>query len=61
MCGFVGLVSLKNEPIGVGHIKRMTDVIEYRGPDDSGCWIDEQVGLGHRRLSIIDISVLISI
>jgi asparagine synthase (glutamine-hydrolysing) len=36
----------------------MTDAIRYRGPDDSGAWIDRelQVGLGHRRLSIVDLS-----
>ena len=33
----------------------MRDVMPYRGPDDSGAWIDGNVGLGHRRLSIIDL------
>ena len=32
----------------------MTDAIIHRGPDDEGLWIEENVGLGHRRLSIID-------
>jgi asparagine synthase (glutamine-hydrolysing) len=34
----------------------MTDAIEHRGPDGEGHWIKEGVGLGHRRLSIIDLS-----
>ena len=36
--------------------KRMTDVIAHRGPDQDGVWCDEHVSLGHRRLSIIDLS-----
>jgi asparagine synthase (glutamine-hydrolysing) len=36
--------------------KRMTDVIAHRGPDQAGIWCDEHVSLGHRRLSIIDLS-----
>lgn len=37
-------------------IRRMTDVIAHRGPDGSGCWTEGDIGLGHRRLSIIDLS-----
>ena len=36
--------------------KRMTEVIAHRGPDQDGVWCDENVTLGHRRLSIIDLS-----
>src|SRR3989344_5155948 len=39
-------------------IKRMSNVMSYRGPDDSGEYIDKYVSLGHRRLSIIDLSKL---
>ena len=34
----------------------MTDVIEHRGPDGEGHWIEEGIGLGHRRLSILDLT-----
>ena len=34
----------------------MTDTLRHRGPNDSGIWIDNRVGLGHRRLSVIDLS-----
>lgn len=40
----------------VESLKRMTDVIVHRGPDDSGFWTDRGVGLGFRRLSIIDLA-----
>ena len=54
MCGITGLVSNeKNKKI---IIKKMTDRIIHRGPDAEGYYIDRNVALGHRRLSIIDLS-----
>jgi asparagine synthase (glutamine-hydrolysing) len=61
MCGIAGLLST-DRPIGEKEsrevIRRMTDALRHRGPDDSGLWIDWQTGiaLGHRRLSVIDLS-----
>ena len=61
MCGFVGMLGGHVE-YGIGEytalLKRMADTISHRGPDDVGYWCDEyqQVGLGHRRLSVIDLS-----
>ena len=56
MCGIVGQVNFDNNPVSPVVLKRMTDEIEHRGPDGEGHWIKEGVGLGHRRLSIIDLS-----
>lgn len=56
MCGIAGLFNLAGEPVSAAHVQRMCELIEHRGPDDSGLWIDGSVGLGHRRLSIIDLS-----
>lgn len=57
MCGIVGFFSNKtlNSPIVV---RNMADRINYRGPDDSGVWVDNSSGiaLAHRRLSIVDLS-----
>ncbi len=52
MCGITGICGFEDREL----IKRMTDVLEHRGPDSSGFFFDKDVGLGHRRLSIIDLS-----
>ena len=56
MCGISGIVNLKGRSISPITLKRMTDVLFHRGPDGEGQWINENVGLGHRRLAIIDLS-----
>ena len=52
MCGICGYVGIDQ----AGLIERMTQVINHRGPDDSGHFHDGDVSLGHRRLSIIDLA-----
>lgn len=56
MCGVAGLINLGAEPVSPVILKRMTDAIAHRGPDGKGHWIEGNVGLGHRRLAIIDLS-----
>lgn len=56
MCGIAGLVTLNDEPVPAGVVRRMTDAIAHRGPDGEGCYTDGPVGLGHRRLAIIDLT-----
>ncbi len=56
MCGIAGILSLKGEPVSPVLLRKMTDAIAHRGPDSEGWYIDGYVGLGHRRLSIIDLS-----
>ena len=56
MCGISGIFHLETaKPVDPDRVKRMTDAIAHRGPDGSGVWTAPGVGLGHRRLSIIDI------
>lgn len=60
MCGIAGALSFKNSRFSIteAYITRMRDAMAHRGPDGVGTWIsdDSRVGLGHRRLSIIDLS-----
>ena len=55
MCGIAGFVN-KNIKNKDEVIKKMADRIKYRGPDGEGYFIDDDVALAHRRLSIIDLS-----
>ncbi|WP_309020178.1 asparagine synthase (glutamine-hydrolyzing) [Pelagicoccus sp. SDUM812003] len=57
MCGIAGQFNFKtNQPVERETIERMADTITHRGPDDSGIHVDGGLGLGFRRLSIIDLS-----
>ena len=56
MCGIAGLVNIGGESISPPVLQRMTDSISHRGPDGEGHWIEGNVGIGHRRLSIIDVT-----
>ncbi len=58
MCGIAGIISMNPQHVSTDRLKRMTDAIAHRGPDGEGIWINESntVGLGHRRLAIIDLS-----
>lgn len=57
MCGISGIY-YSSQPAELSQLKKMTDAIVHRGPDGDGHWLssDKNVGLGHRRLSIIDLS-----
>ncbi|MBK9130720.1 MAG: asparagine synthase (glutamine-hydrolyzing) [Gammaproteobacteria bacterium] len=59
MCGLVGFVDLRiSSEDAERRLRVMTDTIRHRGPDDSGIWYEPEtgLGLGHRRLSILDLS-----
>ena len=56
MCGICGKIDFTGKTVPLELLKNMTDSIAYRGPDDEGFFSDGPVGLGHRRLSIIDLS-----
>jgi asparagine synthase (glutamine-hydrolysing) len=56
MCGIAGIVNTGEFPADCGLLKRMTGILAHRGPDGEGFHLDGPVGLGHRRLAIIDLS-----
>ena len=55
MCGFTGWYKKNHEKKNIKIIKQMTKTLKYRGPDQKGFFIDKNILLGHRRLSIIDL------
>ncbi len=56
MCGIVGMVHRDGRPAEVAVLRAMADAIIHRGPDGDGYFADGPVGLGHRRLAIIDVA-----
>jgi asparagine synthase (glutamine-hydrolysing) len=57
MCGIAGILALDpRKRVDEARLKRMRDVLHHRGPDGRGLLVDGPVGLGHRRLSIIDVA-----
>lgn len=58
MCGIAGIIQTDGAPAPGELLQAMTDAIAHRGPDGEGHWREGPVGLGHRRLAIIDLSPL---
>src|SRR3989475_6494918 len=57
MCGIAGILYREREkPVSAERLRRMCTALKQRGPDDEGLWVQGAVGLGMRRLSIIDLS-----
>jgi asparagine synthase (glutamine-hydrolysing) len=56
MCGITGIINFKNNPVLKSQISDMMQAQKHRGPDDQGIFLDNNIGLGFVRLSIIDLS-----
>ncbi|WP_373019060.1 N-acetylglutaminylglutamine amidotransferase [Thiomicrorhabdus sp.] len=56
MCGICGEIYWDGQLASETRLKPMLAALEKRGPDDGGSWVQDHVGLGHRRLSIIDLT-----
>jgi asparagine synthase (glutamine-hydrolysing) len=56
MCGIAGIYHLRQVPVAPHILTTMNDSMLHRGPDGDGVWIENHIGLAHRRLSIIDLS-----
>ena len=55
MCGICGVIDMEGHLVPSDLIRKMCHSIRHRGPDDEGIWVDGSIGLGIRRLSIIDL------
>ena len=56
MCGIAGVLNFSGEPVLSAVLDKMTSSLAHRGPDGEGAFIESGIGLGHRRLSIIDLT-----
>ncbi len=56
MCGIAGIIDLKGNLVSNKEVEKMIKIINYRGPDDDGYYIENNIGFGHCRLSIIDLT-----
>lgn len=56
MCGINGIVGVADQAIAKEKISAMNHCMQHRGPDDAGVFVEDKIALGHRRLSIIDLS-----
>jgi len=56
MCGICGELRFDKQPADLATLQRMTACLERRGPDHGGSFSDGPLGLGHRRLAVIDLS-----
>jgi asparagine synthase (glutamine-hydrolysing) len=56
MCGVAGIFNLNREGVDEHVLRQMTRALQHRGPDGEGVFLDENIGLGHRRLAILDLS-----
>ncbi len=56
MCGIAGIIGLKDKEVANQKISLMTESLKHRGPDATGVFVDDEIALGHLRLSIIDLS-----
>ena len=57
MCGISGIINFNNNPVQEKDIRLMMQKMKHRGPDDDGVFIENNVGLGFVRLSILDLSI----
>jgi asparagine synthase (glutamine-hydrolysing) len=56
MCGITGIFKINKQPVSQQEVKSLTNALAHRGPDGEGIYVDDNLGLGHRRLSILDLS-----
>ena len=56
VCGIAGILNFDGSPVARAALVNMTNAMAHRGPDGEGHYVDGALGLGHRRLAILDLS-----
>lgn len=56
MCGIAGIVDFSGRPVAEAEVRAMARTMAHRGPDGEGVYVDGPLGLGHRRLAVLDLS-----
>lgn len=56
MCGIAGIYKVNGNETSIAEVRNMINIMSHRGPDGDGIFVDKNVGLGHKRLAILDIS-----
>ena len=56
MCGIAGILHRGDTPVSEAALRKMTDAVAHRGPDGEGHFVEGPLGLGHRRLAVIDLT-----
>lgn len=56
MCGIAGIIEFGNRPVDEARLRAMNNTMAHRGPDADGFFLEKNIGLAHRRLSILDLS-----
>ena len=56
MCGINGIIDLYKASEHINTINKMNNLLKHRGPDGNGVWNDENIAIGHTRLSILDLT-----
>jgi asparagine synthase (glutamine-hydrolysing) len=56
MCGIAGIFNVDGQPVGHRQVQAMTRALAHRGPDGEGVYLNGVLGLGHRRLAILDLT-----
>ncbi len=56
MCGVCGIIDFSGKKVDPSRIRKMATLLEHRGPDDEGIFCKDNVGIGHRRLAILDLT-----
>ena len=55
MCGIAGIINSSKTPIDARQLEEISNIMQHRGPDAQGFYINENVGFAHNRLSLLDL------